>query len=334
MSMRPIEKYFHQGQLHKHADLRAIKRLEMACFFKNTRHALGATQILVQRHNTNMPDFFPQQDSHGTVGAQYALAVLGFGKLASAIVRGCVSTGVLNPSDIVVWARSDARMAQAHSMGLKIVDMNTCAQSGHALLLSIKPQYFSELAPQLCVNAGTNVISVMAGWSAEHIGARLKVKHVIRAMPNVAAQVQAAVTALSIPQECPAPAREFAMKLFSSVGRVELLHESHLDAATAISSSGIAYLCLFIEALERAALQLGLPKDVAKNLSLDVLQGVAKSASAGAFDGAALRASVTSPNGTTAAALAVLDAGEFSQLIARAAQAAKDRSAQLGQSNQ
>jgi pyrroline-5-carboxylate reductase len=130
------------------------------------------------------------------------------------------------------------------------------------------------------------------------------------------------VTALSIPQECPAPAREFAMKLFSSVGRVELLHESHLDAATAISSSGIAYLCLFIEALERAALQLGLPKDVAKNLSLDVLQGVAKSASAGAFDAAALRASVTSPNGTTAAALAVLDAGEFSQLIARAAQLA------------
>ena len=273
------------------------------------------------------------KQSHSNDAAQYTLAVLGFGKLASAIVRGCISTGFLKASDIVVWARSDARMAQAHALGLKIVDMNTCARSGGALLLSIKPQYFSELAPQLRVAAGTNVISLMAGWTCEQIGARLKVNHVIRAMPNVAAEAQAAVTALSISKDCPPAAREFAVKLFASVGRVEPLHESHLDAATAISSSGIAYLCLFIEALERAAIQLGLPKDVAKNLSLDVLHGVAKSASAGKVDLSVLRASVTSPNGTTAAALAVLDAGEFSQLITRAAQAAKDRAAQLGQAN-
>ena len=267
-------------------------------------------------------------------GTPNTLAVLGFGKLASAIVRGCISTGFLKASDVVVWARSDARMAQAHALGLKLVDMKTCAHSGNALLLSIKPQFFSELTSQLSVPANTNVISVMAGWTSEQIATRLKVTHVIRAMPNVAAEVQAAVTALSIPKECAAPAREFAQKLFSSVGRVELLHESHLNAATAISSSGIAYLCLFIEALERAALQLGLPNDVAKNLSLDVLQGVAKSASTVVFDAATLRASVTSPNGTTAAALAVLNAGEFSQLITRAAQAAKDRAAELGQANQ
>ena len=267
-------------------------------------------------------------------GTPNTLAVLGFGKLASAIVRGCISTGFLKASDVVVWARSDARMAQAHALGLKLVDMKTCAHSGNALLLSIKPQFFSELTSQLSVPANTNVISVMAGWTSEQIATRLNVTHVIRAMPNVAAEVQAAVTALSIPKDCPAPAREFAQKLFASVGRVELLHESHLNAATAISSSGIAYLCLFIEALERAALQLGLPNDVAKNLSLDVLQGVAKSASTVAFDAAALRASVTSPNGTTAAALAVLNTGEFSQLITRAAQAAKDRAAELGQANQ
>ena len=267
-------------------------------------------------------------------GTPNTLAVLGFGKLASAIVRGCISTGFLKASDVVVWARSDARMAQAHALGLKLVDMKTCAHSGNALLLSIKPQFFSELTSQLSVPANTNVISVMAGWTSEQIATRLNVTHVIRAMPNVAAEVQAAVTALSIPKDCPATAREFAQKLFASVGRVELLHESHLNAATAISSSGIAYLCLFIEALERAALQLGLPNDVAKNLSHDVLQGVAKSASTVAFDAAALRASVTSPNGTTAAALAVLNAGEFSQLITRAAQAAKDRAAELGQANQ
>jgi pyrroline-5-carboxylate reductase len=267
-------------------------------------------------------------------GTPNTLAVLGFGKLASAIVRGCISTGFLKASDVVVWARSDARMAQAHALGLKLVDMKTCAHSGKALLLSIKPQFFSQLAPQLSVPANTNVISVMAGWTSEQIATQLNVTCVIRAMPNVAAEVKAAVTALSIPKDCPALACEFAQKLFASVGRVELLHESHLNAATAISSSGIAYLCLFIEALERAALQLGLPNDVAKNLSIDVLQGVAKSASTVAFDAATLRASVTSPNGTTAAALAVLNAGEFAQLITRAAQAAKDRAAELGQANQ
>jgi pyrroline-5-carboxylate reductase len=267
-------------------------------------------------------------------GTPNTLAVLGFGKLASAIVRGCISTGFLKASDVVVWARSDARMAQAHALGLKLVDMKTCAHSGKALLLSIKPQFFSQLAPQLSVPANTNVISVMAGWTSEQIATQLNVTCVIRAMPNVAAEVKAAVTALSIPKDCPALACEFAQKLFASVGRVELLHESHLNAATAISSSGIAYLCLFIEALERAALQLGLPNDVAKNLSIDVLQGVAKSSSTVAFDAATLRASVTSPNGTTAAALAVLNAGEFAQLITRAAQAAKDRAAELGQTNQ
>ena len=281
-----------------------------------------------------MSTFSQHQNPAFSDGTPNTLAVLGFGKLASAIVRGCISTGFLKASDVVVWARSDARMAQAHALGLKLVDMKTCAHSGNALLLSIKPQFFSELAPQLSVPANTNVISVMAGWTREQIATRLNVTHVIRAMPNVAAEVQAAVTALSIPKDCSAPAREFAQKLFSSVGRVELLHESHLNAATAISSSGIAYLCLFIEALERAALQLGLPNDMAKSLSLDVLQGVAKSAATVSFDAAALRASVTSPNGTTAAALAVLNAGEFSQLITRAAQAAKDRAAELGQSNQ
>ena len=281
-----------------------------------------------------MSTFSQHQNPAFSDGTPNTLAVLGFGKLASAIVRGCISTGFLKASDVVVWARSDARMAQAHALGLKLVDMKTCAHSGNALLLSIKPQFFSELAPQLSVPANTNVISVMAGWTREQIATRLNVTHVIRAMPNVAAEVQAAVTALSIPKDCSASAREFAQKLFSSVGRVELLHESHLNAATAISSSGIAYLCLFIESLERAALQLGLPNDVAKSLSLDVLQGVAKSAATVSFDAAALRASVTSPNGTTAAALAVLNAGEFSQLITRAAQAAKDRAAELGQSNQ
>ncbi len=280
-----------------------------------------------------MSTSFQHQNPAFSEGTPNTLAVLGFGKLASAIVRGCISNGFLKASDVVVWARSDARMAQAHALGLKMVDMKTCAHSGNALLLSIKPQFFSELAPQLSVPANTNVISVMAGWTSEQIATRLRVTHVIRAMPNVAAEVKAAVTALSIPKECPIPAREFAQKLFSSVGRVELLHESHLNAATAISSSGIAYLCLFIEALERAALQLGLPNDVAKNMSIDVLQGVAQCASTGKADVAALRASVTSPNGTTAAALAVLDAGEFSQLITRAAQAAKDRAVQLGQAN-
>lgn len=292
-----------------------------------------ATQIAIQRHNTSMPT--ASQHPHSSVGdgAEYTLAVLGFGKLASAIVSGCITTGFLKASDVAVWARSDARMAQAHALGLKLVDMNTCAHSGAALLLSIKPQFFSEIAPQLYVPANTNVISVMAGWTTEGIQARLKVNHVIRAMPNVAAQVRAAVTALSITKECPITAREFAIKLFTCVGRVEQLHESHLDAVTAISGSGIAYLCLFMESLERAAIQLGLPHEVARSLTNDVLHGVAASASAGTLDMATLRASVTSPHGTTAAALAVLNEGEFSQLITRAAQAAKNRAVELGQTH-
>ncbi|MCE9618348.1 MAG: pyrroline-5-carboxylate reductase [Planctomycetes bacterium] len=272
-----------------------------------------------------------EQDSHGAAARR--LAVLGFGKLASALVRGCLATGFLSAGEIVVWARSDRRMAEAKSLGLKLAGVEECARSAHALLLSVKPQFFNELAPRIVPRPQATVISVMAGWSCGQLAQRLNVAHVIRAMPNVAAEVRAAVTALSIPESCPPASRDFAVKLFESVGRVELLHETHLDAATAISSSGLAYLCLFIEAMERAAVRLGLPADVSKSLSLDVLQGVAKSVASGRIDPAALRASVTSPNGTTAAALAVFESGEFTQLIHRAAQAARDRAAELGRSN-
>jgi pyrroline-5-carboxylate reductase len=276
-------------------------------------------------HAANAPHDPPRMET-----PPHRLAVIGFGRLASALVRGCLATGFLRAQDIVVWARSDRRADEARSLGLATATLGACAAGGRTLLLAVKPQSFESLLPGIALRPGTAAISVMAGWSCDRLAQTLGVAQVIRAMPNVAAEVRAAVTALAVPSRCTAEERDFAVRLFESVGRVERLAEAHLDAATAIASSGLAYLCLFVEALERAAARLGLPEEVAKSLSLDVLHGVAASVAGGRVDPAALRASVTSPNGTTAAALAVLEAGEFTQLIEHAAQAARDRAAELG----
>ena len=153
---------------------------------------------------------------------------------------------------------------------------------------------------------------------------------IVRAMPNRPALIGAGISALYAAPDVADAARTLATRLIEAVGSVVWVGiESHLDAVTAVSGSGPAYFFLLIEMLEAAAIAEGLPASVARRLAIDTAAGAAALAQASPDDPATLREQVTSQGGTTAAALAVLEAGDVRGIVARAVAAAARRAREL-----
>ena len=260
-----------------------------------------------------------------------ALAVAGFGKLGSAIVRGAVAAGVVRPQEVTVWARSDARRAEAKAMGLHAAEWPDVMSAAPRVLLALKPQAFAEMtAERPPVQRGALVMSVMGGWRATDIGARLGTPTVVRAMPTIAAQVRASTTALCMPADVAAEHAAFARGLFESIGPVVPMAEALIDTATAACGSGVGFASLFMEALEAAAMRAGADAATARALAFGAIDGVAQCLRDARVSPAELRAQVTSPNGTTAAGIAALQRSGFEALVGQAVDAARARAAELG----
>ncbi|MFM1830191.1 MAG: hypothetical protein RLZZ558_531 [Planctomycetota bacterium] len=259
------------------------------------------------------------------------LAVAGFGKLGSALVQGALQAGVVRAADVVVWARSEQRRRQAESMGLAAEPWPALVRDTSHLLLALKPQVFAEMTAQRPpLLPTTGVISVMGGWSVAHVGQRLGTDRVIRAMPNVGAAVRCSTTAVVIPESVPPQDAAFAMDLFGSVGAVLHVPESLMDTVTAVGASGVAYVCRMIEAMQRGAESLGASPAVARGLALGAADAaVALLRSEPHAQPQQVRERVTSPGGTTAAAMGVLESGGFETLVMQAVQAAQDRARSL-----
>lgn len=259
------------------------------------------------------------------------LAVAGFGKLGSSIVRGALDAGVVAAGDVVVWARSEARRAQADAWGLRRAEWPSITSGADRLLLALKPQAFATMtAERPPLPRDATVLSVMGGWKAADIGGRLGTDRVIRAMPTVAASVGASVTALSMPKDTPERDARFARSLFEAVGRVVTLPEAMLDMATAVGASGVGFACLFVEAMERAAIDMGMDATSARELAIGAVDGAARCLRAEALPPHELRARVTSPAGTTAAGVQALESGGLEHLVRRAIEAATARATELG----
>lgn len=260
-----------------------------------------------------------------------ALAVAGFGKIGSALVRGALDRGLLRPDEVTVWARSDARRAQAQAAGLHLAEWPEVLASAPVLLLALKPQAFMDMTGQLpALPANRTVVSVMGGWSAAAIGARLGTACVVRAMPSVAAAMGASTTALCMPTNLEPELAAFVRRLLGAAGPVIELPESAMDAATAVGASGVGFVCAFMEAIERAGLAEGLSPAAAAALALGAVEGAAAAVRGGMGSTAEVRAQVTSPAGTTAAGLESLRAGGLDAAVARAIRAATARAAELG----
>jgi len=273
-----------------------------------------------------------------TQGSWPRIAVIGGGQMARALVGGWLESGAAAASITVADPSESQRdWLAAACPGLRLESDNArAAAAGQVWVLAVKPQLLAGVAHALAPLAAAQhplVVSIAAGIRsvdiARWIGAGATV---VRAMPNRAALVGAGATALYAAPAVPAPARAIATRLLAAVGSVVWVEtEAELDAVTAVSGSGPAYFFLLMELLEAAAIAEGLPPAVARRLALDTAAGAARLATRSGEDPATLRAQVTSKGGTTAAALAVLEAADLRGIVARAVAAAARRSRELAE---
>ena len=263
------------------------------------------------------------------------LAFIGGGNMAAALIGGLTKRGLPAERLIVADPSQDQIKRLERDYGITAAPDNASAvQGAEVVILAVKPQQMRSvclgLAGRLAA-AHPLIISVAAGIPhaalARWFGPGIKV---IRTMPNRPALNGFGATGLYAPASVGAAERAVAENIMAAVSAtVWVEHESQMDTVTALSGSGPAYFFLFMEALEAAAHERGLPSDVAHRLTLETAFGAAQMARHSPDSLAALREQVTSKGGTTAAALAVLDAAGLRAIVAHAVAAADRRSAEL-----
>jgi pyrroline-5-carboxylate reductase len=263
------------------------------------------------------------------------LAFIGGGNMAAALISGLIKRGMGHKRLIVADPKQDQldRLLRDHGVPAA-ADNASAVQGAEVVILAVKPQLMRAVAAGLAphLQAGRPlVISVAAGIPhaalARWFGAQIPV---IRTMPNRPALNGFGATGLYAPPGVGAADRALAEDLMAAVGAtVWVEHESQMDTVTAVSGSGPAYFFLFMEALEAAAQERGLPADIARRLTLETAFGAAQMARESPDSLATLREQVTSKGGTTAAALEVLNAAGLRDIVAHAVAAADRRSAEL-----
>lgn len=261
------------------------------------------------------------------------LALIGAGKMGSAIAGGLIQNGVLKPTDLTAADPSPAaREAFQALTGAPCAESAAAAVVGaHAVLLAVKPQRAATVAPPLAAACtGKLILSIMAGVPIRRLTEWFGTERAIRVMPNTPLMVGKGASVFACGAGVTAPDREFAHGVFGALGVVFEMDESRIDAVTALSGSGPAYVFEFIQALVDAAVAAGLPADEALALTVQTVAGAAEMLHRGLGTPDELRTAVTSPGGTTAAGLAVLKEAGFRNLVQRVIEAATARSKELG----
>jgi pyrroline-5-carboxylate reductase len=263
------------------------------------------------------------------------IAFIGGGHMSSALIGGLLARGVA-AHDLSVADPSVAQLERLRrDYGLRATTDNVEAVHGTDLVvLAVKPQDMARAAGSLAAELASRqriVVSVAAGIRLEDLAGWLgRAMPLVRAMPNRPALIGAGVTAAFASSGVTPDERTAVEGVLSAVGPlVWLEEEAQMDAVTAVSGSGPAYFFLLVEALEDAGAALGLPRATARLLAVHTALGAGRMAAESADSPALLREQVTSRGGTTAAALAVMEAADFRGLVQRAVTAATHRSAEL-----
>jgi pyrroline-5-carboxylate reductase len=262
------------------------------------------------------------------------LAFIGGGNMAAALIGGLTKRGLAGSRIAVADPSAPQLDRLVHEYGVERAQDNASAAHGaEVVVLAVKPQQMRTvslaLSPGLAA-AKPLVISVAAGIPHAALARWYGQTPVVRTMPNRPALNGFGATGLYAPPSVGAAHRALAESIMAAVSAtVWVEHESQMDTVTALSGSGPAYFFLFMEALEAAAHERGLPSDIAHKLTLETAFGAAQMARQSSDTLASLREQVTSKGGTTAAALAVLDAAGLRATVAHAVAAADRRSAEL-----
>ena len=262
-----------------------------------------------------------------------SIAILGGGKIGEALLSGLLR-GERRPADIVVCEKHPERAGYlTASYGVKVLDVAEAAAAARTLVLAVKPQDIDALLGELApvVTADHLIVSVAAGITTEKINTALaEGVAVVRCMPNTPALVDEAMTAVAAGAHADEAHLATAEALLASVGRVVRVPESQLDAVTALSGSGPAYFFYLVEAMIDAGILLGLPRALAAELIVQTAIGSAKMLRDSGEHPVQLREAVTSPGGTTIAAIRELEVHGVRAALLAAIEAAALRSAELG----
>ena len=263
------------------------------------------------------------------------IAFIGAGNMAASLVGGLRAQG-LDASQIRAsdpGAETRSRIQAEH--GIETFENNAQAIDGaDVIVLAVKPQVMKAVCQALQPNLqdGQLIVSIAAGITCASMTAWLGEQPIVRCMPNTPALLRQGVSGLYATSAVSAEQRQQAEELLSAVGiALWLNEEQQLDAVTAVSGSGPAYFFLLIEAMTAAGVKLGLPADIAAQLTLQTALGAAHMAVSSDVDAAELRRRVTSPAGTTEAAIKSFQANGFEALVEKALGAAAHRSAEMAE---
>ena len=266
------------------------------------------------------------------------VVLAGCGNMGFAMLSGWLKSGKLNPHEVYVVEPNEALRARAEALGAQVsaaaADM-PAEIAPKLVIFAVKPQVMRDVIPayQRFAGMGTTYLSIAAGTRVQVFEDLLgKSASIVRCMPNTPAAIGKGMMVTYANQNVPDDAKSFVADLLSASGEVATIDDEGLmDAVTAVSGSGPAYVFHFIESLTAAAEAAGLPTETAKLLAMQTVYGAAALAAESDETPGKLREQVTSPNGTTAAALNVLMGGDrLKTLVTEAVEAARKRSVELG----
>lgn len=263
------------------------------------------------------------------------IAFIGAGTMGEAMIRGLLGQNIVTPEQIVAsdhWTERTVELAEKY--GIKVTtDNREAAELGQVVVLSIKPQSLQYVLPEIRGHMRRQdlLLSILAGVPIRKLADGAAHASVVRAMPNTPAQLGQGITVWTATPEVNDVHKEQARAILGSLGQeIYMDEEVYLDMATALSGSGPAYVFMFMEALIDAGVHLGFSRRIARQLVVQTIRGSVEYAEQSGKHVAELRNQVTSPGGTTAAALYHMEKGGLRTVISRGVWAAYQRSVELG----
>ena len=258
------------------------------------------------------------------------LSIVGGGKMGEALLSGLLAAEWASADEISVVEPNDSRREELQKKYKETPFSGNLVPSDN-YLLAVKPQLVPNICQELNNSDPLRVISIAAGVTIASIESQLTSQTaVLRVMPNTPSMVREGMSAIAPGSFATSEDLDWASSILSAVGEVVIVNESTLDAVTGLSGSGPAYLFFLAEAMTQAGINNGLDPTVADILTRQTLLGASTLLAKSGTSPEELRASVTSPNGTTAAAISELQSNDFLSLINKAISAATDRSKELG----
>ncbi len=264
---------------------------------------------------------------------EYQLAIIGGGNMGQAILRGAISSEVVKAEQILLVDTDPQRLSEVASIGCAVTDNAAESNKADQIMLAVKPQAFESVASVIApLSESKIIISIMAGLSSKVLRAALgENARVVRVMPNTPCSVVAGMTAIAFGDGAEQGDEALAVSLFKSLGEIAIVDEKLMHAVTAVSGSGPAYVFMLAEQMQKAAMDLGIDQTTANLLAHQTVFGAGKMLTETGKDACDLRQAVTSPGGTTQAALELMMQRDLPQIINDAIHAAHARGVQLDQ---